>query len=92
MSKTKSERKQIIEEWQWIYANFPRFKLIADMKNAVEVNHALGVNAGHFKPTNYIDLYTKQAFILYYQSIQEEECGNLSSFNSHFEDLIIITE
>ena len=59
MSKTKSERKQIIEEWQWIYANFPRFKLIADMKNAVEVNHALGVNAGHFKPTNYIDLYNQ---------------------------------
>ena len=42
--------------------------------------------------SEYVDLYTKQAFILYYQSIQEEECGNLSSFNSHFEDLIIIAE
>ena len=42
--------------------------------------------------SEYVDLYTKQAFILYYQSIQEEECGNLSSFNSHFENLIIITE
>jgi len=40
--------------------------------------------------SEYIDLYTKQAFILYYQSIEEEEKGNLSSFNSHFEDLIII--
>lgn len=42
--------------------------------------------------SEHIDLYTKQAFILYYQSLQEEEHGNLSSFNSHFEDLMIITE
>lgn len=42
--------------------------------------------------SNYVDLYTKQAFIIYYQSIQEEELGNLSAFNSHFEDLMIITE
>ena len=42
--------------------------------------------------SEYVDLYTKQAFILYYQSMEEEEKGNLSSFNSHFEDLIIITE
>lgn len=42
--------------------------------------------------SEYIDLYTKQAFIIYYQSMQEEEKGNLSSFNSHFEDLMIIPE
>ena len=42
--------------------------------------------------SEHIELYTKQAFILYYQSLQEEEHGNLSSFNSHFEDLMIITE
>ena len=40
--------------------------------------------------SEYVDLYTKQAFIFYYQSLQEEEHGNLSSFNSHFEDLMII--
>ena len=40
--------------------------------------------------SEYIDLYTKQSFIFYYQSLQEEEHGNLSSFNSHFEDLMII--
>lgn len=59
MTKIKSERKQIIEEWQWIYANFPKFKLIEDMKNVLEINHSLGINAGHFKSTNYVDLYNQ---------------------------------
>ena len=40
--------------------------------------------------SDYVDLYTKQAFILYHQSQQEEEHGNLSAFNSHFDDLMII--
>ena len=40
--------------------------------------------------SEHIELYTKQAFILYHQSAQEEEHGNLSAFNSHFEDLMII--
>ena len=40
--------------------------------------------------SEYVDLYTKQSFIFYYQSLQEEEHGNLSSFNSHFENLMII--
>ena len=42
--------------------------------------------------SEHIDLYVKQAFIFYYQSLQEERSENLSSFNSHFENLLIITE
>lgn len=59
MSKTKSERKRIVEEWQWIYANFPKFKQIEDMKNVAENNHILGINVGHFKPKNYVELYNQ---------------------------------
>lgn len=59
MGKNKSERKQIAEELQWLYANFPKFDLISDMKNLSLRDNQLGINVGHFKESNYKDLYTK---------------------------------
>ena len=57
MSNVKSDRKLILGELQWIYANFPRFDLIADMKNVSLVQNVLGCNVGHFKESNYVELY-----------------------------------
>lgn len=57
MSNSKSDRKLILDEWLWIYANFPKFSLIADMKNATIKNNTIGSNVGHFKASNYIQMY-----------------------------------
>lgn len=57
MSNKISDRKSILGELQWIYANFPRFNLIADMKNVSLIKNILGCNVGHIKPSNYVDLY-----------------------------------
>lgn len=59
MSRIESERKLISAEMQWIYTNLPRFDLIADMKNRTLENNSLGCNIGHFKDSNYVELYNK---------------------------------
>ena len=46
MSNVKSDRKLILGELQWIYANFPRFDLVVDMKNVSLIKNVLGCNIG----------------------------------------------
>ena len=59
MSKSKSDRKLVLEEWQWIYANFPRFSLVADMRTKrlssnvyTEQNVNILKTAGIYGPNN----------------------------------------
>ena len=86
-------RYELPSEYFWEFVNVMG-EIRDDINKAIEIadrkkDYAASDVLASFL-SGYIDLYTKQAFILYYQSIEEEQKGNLSSFNSHFEDLMII--
>lgn len=61
MSKSKKikESIKVLSEWQWIYENFPRFDTLADVKCPTITGSVIGYNIGHFKPSNYSEVYNK---------------------------------
>ena len=52
-----SDKKQILSEWRWIYANFPKFDLINDAKMPSDHSATLGHKFDHFKRKNYKSAY-----------------------------------
>lgn len=59
MSRTKKEKDQIISELRWIYENYHHFDDLLDVKNPIVESSIIGKNVGHFKPSNYTELYNK---------------------------------
>lgn len=59
MKKNKkiSDKEQILSEWQWIYANFPKFNLIGDVKMPSVCTSTIGHKFEHFKRNNYKSKY-----------------------------------
>ena len=82
-------------EYFWEFVN-----IMGEIRDDINIAIEMANNIKDFSASDmlssflseYVDLYTKQSFIFYYQSLQEEEHCNLSSFNSHFENLMIIEE
>lgn len=59
MSKTTKENLEILSELRWIYANYPHFRLLQNVKRISVCNSTIGQNLGHFKPSNYTALFDK---------------------------------
>ena len=58
-SKIPNDKDAILSEWRWIYANFPKFNLITDVKSPTVFQSTIGQRVDHFKKKNYIEKYTE---------------------------------
>ena len=54
-----TDKSKIINEWQWIYANYPKFDIISDVKSPSIYISTIGHKFDHLKRSNFKDKYNE---------------------------------